>query len=872
MRRAVEWLRRKIGRQSDWRDEIESHLEMRAAWLKQAGAAPMDAKDEAQRRFGNQLRILEHVRAAHIPMWFDDAMQDAFHALRGFGRSKTFTGTAVGTLAIGIGAATAVFSFVDPLLFRPLPYPAAEQLVSVGTSAPLDSNEFVVGGMYFDWKEQQTAFAEITSMTPASQCDLGVGAPERIDCISVEANFLHTLGVTPLLGRMFSADEDRPKGGKVALISYNIWQRKFEGQASVLGRVLMLDGQPFRIIGILPSNFLMPQRGKADVLTPAQIDTVRARAPNSTLFLRAFARLKPGVSLEEARKRMTPLFRASVKTAVPKELQREVHLVIRPLRDRQIGGAKASSWLLLGSVVLLLLLTCGNVANLILARAASRTSEMAVRTALGAGSGRLLRQALTESALLSLAAGVVGSGLSWLLLRVLVGLAPGGFLELEKAHVDGRILVFTTALSVFSALVLAIAPLLQRPTLESLTGSRIAGARRMFMRQTLVAGQIALSVILLSGASLFVRSLIHLQRQTGGFRSENLYSASFVLSRQRYPGVDRQEATFDAIENKLQQTPWFASVALSDSMPPAGGMHGRPYSNLRISGHRAVEPNGGMVAFRYVTPGYFKTLGVHLIAGRVFADEERASDETSIILSRSLAKKLFGQDNPIGTRISLDAGSTWVNVIGVVEDVKNNGLNADAWPEYYRLRVRHSHQLGLNGVALIRTTLKMDRLSSWVRREFAAIDPTLPIKLELMEQRVRSLNDAPRFLASILSAFGVIGVLLAMVGLYGVTSFLVSQRTREIGVRSALGATPFSIALLVQKHAGLAMVGGLLVGVPSALGLNYLLRALLFETSPADPVAISTAVLILIGTGFFAAWSPARRAARVDPLIALREN
>lgn len=873
MKSVLQWIKRYFGRESEWQEEIQSHLDMRSEWHE--GRSKMsheEAQSEARKQFGSSLRVLENIREVHKVRWFQDFVQDARHASRMFRRSLAFVLTAIATMAIGIGAVTAIFSIVDPLLFRPLPYRQGDRLVSVGIGGPLEANEFMIGAWYLYWRERQTAFESLTSMRPVSQCDLTFTTPQRAHCYSVESNFLQTLGVKPILGREFSKEEDRPHAPLVVLLSYGLWQSQFGKRADALGKVIRVDEQPARIIGILPREFVMPQGGDPDILFPEQLDETAARNPNSTTVLRTFARLNPGVSLEEARKRMYPMFQEMLQKDVPRELRKEIFFVIRSLRDRQIQEAKLASWMLLGAVGFLLLMTCTNISNLLLARSAFRRNELAMRAALGASRGRLVRQSLTESLILGVLGGFTGYGVGYLFLRVLVVVAPGGFLRLEEAHMNLRVLLFSLAVSMGAALLFGLLPAFEWLQAEILTGWRAAGSRRMLVRYLLVSVQIALSLLLLTGASLFVRSLRKLETQPIGFQPERLIAASFVLNRQHYADSRKLSTFYDALEERLSQIPGVAYLALSDSLPPAGGMHGRPLANMRVAGHPPFDGNSGMIAFRYVTPSYFRTLGIPLIAGRGFEEKERTSAESSLVLSESLAKRMFGQDSALGQRMALDNTGSWLTVVGIAGDVKNNGLNTPAAPEYYRLRVRNSNQLGHSGVAIFRTSLSPEIVRRWVQKTIGSLDPTLPVEMIFLPERVHHLNDQPRFLAWVVGIFAGTGLLLAGVGLYGVMSFLMANQTKEIGVRTALGATPTDILLLVHKQAGAWTTLGIVGGLGFSFAFTRLIRGLLFDTSPYDPLSLSLAALLLALVGILAASRPARLAAKVDPATSLREN
>jgi predicted permease len=856
----------------DFQQELDSHLVLLTEENLRRGMTPEEARRAARVRLGGVAQLRETHRELHGLPWLETLAQDIRYALRMVRKNPGFTAVVVVTIALGIGASTAVFSVVDPLLFRRLPYPQDDRLVSVGYLGPVDNNEFNVTSSYFDWRQAQAAFLSLTAMKPASACDVLVGdSPQQVKCYSVTANFLETLRIVPVIGRDFSAEDDRPRAPTVALLSYGFWQTAFGGDPKVLGKTITLNEDPAQVIGVLPKGFEMPQLGDVDVMLPARLDASLPRSANSSSFLRTFARLRDGVSMEQAREMLRPLFQECLIKDVPAELRSEVRLVVRSLRDRQIQEVKLASWWLLGSVLALLLLACTNVANLMLARAEARRQELAMRAALGAGRGRLIRQTLTESLLLGLLGGAVGCGAAWVLLRLFVNLAFEEMPRLDQARIDLRALLFALAGSIAAAVLFGLAPALERPRAETLVGWHVAGSARTLFRKALVSAQVAISLVLLTGASLLIRSLGKLENQALGYQPEHVLTASFALRRRRYLPAAAQTTFFDQLEAKLKRIPAGGSFALSDSIPPRGSM-GRPYSNLRISGHPPVARDGGMVEFRWVTPGYFQTMGIPILSGRAFDEAERASGESPVILSASLARRLFGSENPVGQQIELDGNGHWCPIVGVAADAKNNGLTAPSDPEYYRLRMKGSDRGTGTGVALFRTSLDPATLMRWVRREFAALDPTLPVKIETMDERVDRFRERPRFVAILVGLFAALGLLLAAVGLYGVLSFLVARQTREIGVRMAIGARPRDIAWQVQKHAGIWTGIGVAMGLAGSFTLARTIRGLLFEVSPTDPISLIAAVTVLVVTAALAAWIPSSRAARVDPVIALRSE
>ncbi len=860
----------KASSEQDLSDEVRSHLDMLAEENVRRGMSPEEARYSALRKFGGVEQTKETYREQRGLPPLESLFQDIRYAIRGLRRNPGFATVVIVTLALGIAASTAVFSVVDPLLFRSLPYPHDNQLVSLGYLGPVDNNEFNVVSSYLDWQQAQTPFQSITAMRPGVGCDALVGdVPRRIDCYAVDGNFLQTFGVAPVLGRDFSVEDNRPHSPGVALLSYGFWQSAFGADPTALGRTLIVDDEPEQIIGVLPKNFEMPQLGEIDVMTPAHLDPSLPRSVNSGSALRTFARLRPGVSIEQAHDRMLPLFNDSKAKDVPAVLLTEAHLVVRSLRDRQIHDVKLGSWMLLGSALALLLAACTNIANLMLARATVRRRELAMRAVLGAGRGRLVRQTLTESLLLGLLGGIAGCGAAWALLRICISLAPEGILRLDHARIDLRVLLFALAGSLGAALLFGMAPALDPPRAESLAGWHSVGSGRTLFRKALVAAQVAISLVLLTGASLLLRSLWKLQVQPLGYDTEHVVIASFSLRRHPGNATQTRANSCNELEGRMKQIPAGGIFAMSDSIPPRG-FKGRPYSNLRIAGHPAVAQNGGLVGFRWVSPDYFKAMGIRILSGRGFEETERASGNSPIILSASLARRLFGNENPIGQQIDPDVSGHWCPVVGVAADIKNNGLTEPSDPEYYRLRMLDSPSYGYCGVAVFRTSLGPGILGRWVRKEFSEFDPTMPVDIQTLDQRVDQFRERPRFVATLVAIFAALGLALAAVGLYGVLSFLVARQTREIGVRMAIGAQPRDISRHIQKYAGTWTAIGVAIGLGGSFALARGIHGLLFEVSPVDPASVLIATSVLAVTAALAAWIPSRRAARVDPIVALR--
>lgn len=801
----------------------------------------------------------------------DALLKDLRYAARGFVRSPTFTIAALLAVALGTGAGTAVFSVVDRILFRSLPYPQAHRLVSVGFVAPIIPQEFMLGTDYLEWRARQQPFESLTSWTGVSDCDLTDTNPVRLACAQVEASLLPTLGIQPMIGRNFTRDEDRPNAPRVAILSYGLWKSRYGGDRHVVGKTMPLDGQSATILGVLPPEFELPTLEHADLLVPQALDEAQQHRPNAGRVLRSIARLKPGVTPEQAAAALGPLFQESL-AFVPGPFRKEVTLRVRSLRDRQIHDARLASWILLAAVLAVLAIACANVANLLLARAAARQRELAVRLALGASRGRLARQALTESLLLAATGGAAGCLLAAALLRVFVAIAPEGIPRLQQATLDPRVLLFTLAVSLTCGVLFGLVPALAQPRAETLAGWRATGGGHYLFRHGLVAAQIGASLVLLTGASLLLRSLWNLQNQPLGMRTGSVLTATITLGQKSYAEPARQLAFFEELERRLARLPGVAHLGLSDSLPPTGPAHDMIYAAIDVAGRpRLAEGTGGMVTWRIVTPGYFAALGTPILRGRGFQEGDRDPHRDAVVLSDSLARRMFPGEDPLAKQIRPGRSGPWLTVIGVAGDVKNSGLMDPDEPEYYLARKHSTDRIGRTQTAILRGAMDPAAMARWVRAEVAALDPTLPVNIETLDQRVGKLAERPRFNAWLLGLFAGMGVLLAAIGLYSVISFLVAQRTQEIGVRMALGATPGAVTRLVLGHAARWTAAGAALGVIGSLLAARLIEAMLFHVPARDPWVLAAAVAALCAVAMLAAWIPSRGAARVDPMQALRQ-
>ncbi|MGA8669391.1 MAG: ABC transporter permease [Terracidiphilus sp.] len=866
------WMRLARARKDEIDAEIESHVATHTEDGVRAGFEEEEARRQALVRLGGAEQTRQAWRERNTLPWVEIVLRDVRYALRGFGRNPIFAITVIVTLALGIGATTAVFSVVDRILFRSLPYAHADRLVSVGLTAPIIPEEFMLGGSYYNWQDHQQPFTALTSEMGVNACDLTEHNPAHLSCASVEGNFLPTLGVSPVLGRNFLPEEDRPNGPKVALISDGLWLSHYHRDPGILNQVIDLDTRPVRVIGVLPRDFEMPRLQKIDVLVPEALDKAAERKADPGHVLYAFARLKSGITPNQASEQLKPVFDYSLSQAPPR-FRSEVHLRVRSLRDRQMQDVRLVAWVLLGAAFAVLLIACANVASLLLTRAVARERELAVRSALGATRRRLVLQALTESILLALLGAAAGCGLADGLLRIFIGAAPASLPLLAKAQLDFRILVFTAVLALVCGLVFGLGAALHRPRALALAARTAGTSGRAWLRRCMVVSQIAISMVLLAGAALLVRSFTHLQTQNLGVGTRGVVTAAISLNRYRYATPQAQMQFFLRAEAASRRLPGVSAVSVSDSAPPGGLHHDQIFSNIAVAGRPApTGETGGMVAWRWVTPDYFGALGIPIVRGRNFAEDQRTAKEQFLILSSLLASRLFPNQDPIGQRVQPVPNGPWYTVEGVAANVKNSGLTSEDEPEFYQLRraLPDDWNSAPSVVLIVKTNLAPKAVESWVRSEIAQIDPTVPVDMETLHERVNELSDRPRFETMLLGFFAACGLLMAVIGLYGVIAFMALQRTQEIGVRMALGASRTDILRLIAGEGARLIVLGGVLGLAAAIGATQLLKSLLFQVGPHDPISFVAVAVLLALVALAATFVPARAAMKTDPMVALR--
>jgi predicted permease len=793
------------------------------------------------------------------------------------------------TLALGIGANAALFSVVNGVLLNPLPYPEPERLVTLHQSKPNFSAGAIPYPNFRDWKRENQTFSAMAISRGTGFSLVGAGEAERVTGQFVTADFFSVLGVKPLLGRDFSPGEDEPGSGPVALISEDLWRRKFGSSQDALGRGLTLDDKSYTIAGVIPASFKLQVNnfGAADVYVPiGQWNNPALRNRGAALGIHGIGRLKPGVTLAQAETDLNRVMR-DLAAAYP-ETNRNNGAKLIPFKQTMVGSVGTTLWMLLGAVGFVLLIACVNVSNLLLARSTGRAREFAIRAALGAGHWRLLRQSLTESALLALTGGGLGLLIAAWGAKAALGALPTTLPRSEEIGLDGRVLLFTVAVSLLTGILSGLAPALktsQRRLSETLKeGARAAGGGRGRAHGVLVALEMALALVLLIGAGLMIRSLNALWKVNPGFRPDNLltFQLNFPpsISTGRSAGPDAIRAHMRELSDKLSALPGVRAASFSAGAVPLlweddwfFWIDGKPKP--------ASQSEMNMALMYIVEPGYLTTMGIPLRQGRFFTDQDNERSSNVAVIDEALAKKYFGAENPIGKRIHLGNDEDSLQIVGVVGHVKQWDLGPDERQPlqaqlYIPFRAMSDNILreGISGVNVVMRSdgaglALWDSIRGAVQSHNSQNIITRP---QTMNEVIAGTLARRRFSMTLLNAFAVVALLLASVGLYGVISYLVGQRTHELGVRIALGAGRRAVLRLVINHGMKMALGGVAIGLIAAFGLTRLMANMLYGVSPTDPVTFAAIALLLAAVAMAACLVPAWRATKVDPLVALRHE
>jgi putative ABC transport system permease protein len=820
-------------------------------------------------------------------------LQDLRYASRSLWKSPGFAIVAAATLAIGIGANTAIFSIIETVLLRPLPFRNPEQLLRLYETESAPGTYPFSGPDFIDWKKQNSTFQDMALFNWLQDMNLSVkGRPDHVAALPAEANFFTLLGVTPLLGRTFAPGEDQPGKDQVAILSYGLWNSHFAGDPHVVGQTLSLNSKKYTVIGVAPETFRYPSR--AQLWIPLDVDS-KTLGTRGSHWAQAIGRMKPGVTIRQAQADLT-LVASRLEQQYP-DSNYKVGASVISLHEDLAGNSRSSLLMMLSAVGLVLLIACANVANLLLSRAVARQKEMAVRGALGAGRWRLVQQLLTESLLLAAIGGVLGLGLGWAIIALFTSLKSFAVPQFNVIQLNGVAMAFTFAVALVTGALFGVFPALQtaRPDLhEELKGgagsSVSPGRRRRFTSNTLVAGEIALSLLLLVSAGLLLKDFARLRSMDIGVRTDGVWTAALQLPEADYATELKRFSFAQSLLEQARGIPGVETAALSDRMPLEGGsnyyatVRGRPFQRM----------SGPLVETHSVSPDYFRVMGVRLLQGRVFTptdtqaamamDERmrpfresgvRPSAEVTnavvypSVINQAMARHFWPNENPLGQMFSSgNQNGPWRQVIGVVSDVRQWGITHIPVPEAYEVIKSRSRVF-----LVLRTSMTPSSLTAAVRAVVAKLNPALPlIAVRTMEQVIDDNTRSQQFLSLLVGSFAGLAALLAAVGIYGVLSYAVTQRTREIGIRISLGASQGRVLAEVLRQGVLLIAVGSAIGIGGAFAVGKILTTLLHEVKPGDPYILVATTALLAMVALIACYIPARRAARLDPTNALRHE
>ncbi len=860
-------------------EELNGFLEMAAEEKMKQGMSRKDALRAVRLEQGSLEVTKEVVRSAGWESFVETCWQDLRFAARMLRKNPGFTAVAVLTLALGIGANTAIFSVVNAVLLRPLPYKDSDQLIQLIEHDQKRGVDFdwVSFPNFHDWAEQGKAFQYMAAYKFHAFTLRNVSQAQMLFGVKVSANLLPTLGAEPILGRNFRPDEDQPGRDHEIILSYDTWRQSFGADPQLIGKTLTLNDELYTVIGVMPASFNFPPTVPITSALPSR--KTAFLAPLGLTFspdqrdwnmLGVIARLKPGVTISQARADLATIAR-SLELQYPAQNQ---GITVRdvPLLNQVVADIRLTLWIFLAAISLVLLVACANVTNLLLARSTIRQKEMALRTSLGASQSRLVRQLLTESLLLAVGGGAFGMLFAYGGIFLLTALGPDNLPRIGDVAIDGRVLAYTSVVSVLTGIIFGLAPSLGVALVDvsqPLKGQRSTPtAKHSRLHSALVVSEVGLSLALLIGAGLMLKSFVRMERVDPGFRPEKLLTAWTILSEAKYAPQQRA-AFYQQAWRRIQALPGVKSVGAIDNLPLSGMHGGGPFT---IEGHPTTSDADAPVAYRCVVSShYFQTMGIPLLQGREFTERDQDGTPTALIINETAARRYWRAQNPVGSRLSFTTGRTqptWLEIVGVVKDVLHDGLEIPAKPTIYVPFLQWPSALM---VTVARTDVDPASLSATVRRAIAAVDKDQPVLMTRTMADIYSDSVAQRrFNTALIVAFAALALLLAMVGVYGLMAFAVAQRTHEMGVRIALGAQRGDVLKLVLGRGLRLALLGIVFGLAAAFFLTRFLSKLLFNVAQTDPATFIVVSLCLGGIALFASYIPARRAGRVDPMVALR--
>jgi predicted permease len=880
---------------SDFGAEIEAHIELETERLQEQGLSHEDARTAAHRAFGNVTRAQERFYESGRWLRWDDFWHDLRYALRMLRKQPAFTLVAILTLALGVGANTAIFSIVNAVLLRSLPYRDPDRLVRIFFNEPgigLRDVPFSKPEMD-DLQTRAGVFEDVTPIFEGSENLTGAKQPERLEAVNGSFSYFSMLGVTPQIGRLFGPQDFVPGFASTAVISDGLWRRAYGADPNVVGRTLLLDTDPFTIIGVLPRGFRHPGptvSGDVDVFGAGGLsgDPFPPPIRGNRVLGSGIGRLKPGLTLAQAQARLTAMaaqLRHDFPTDYPPQAQWTIE--IQPLQETLVGHVRPMLLVLLGAVILIVFIVSLNIANLLLARASGRQQEMAVRLALGASRGRMVRQLLTESMLLSLIGGVAGIATAVGALGFILRFVPSNVPRLNEVRIDWVVLAFALLISILTGLVFGLAPALHSAKVALSSAIREGGRGSGYstttgrLRDVLIVSELAFAVILMVGAGLLLRTLRDLLQENPGFNATQVVTANTWLGVPNDPKTDPYlgipgMATFDReLLRRMKAIPGVELAAITSSLPTTNSnpnaVGGLRIERLAIE-DRPVESSQDLRAERIrISPDYFKVLQATLLRGRSFTERDEDGKQPVAIIDESTARKFWPTRDPLGrqVRFGRDPTKPWTTVVGIIKDIKSDGLDRNGVPHIYVSTYQDpSKQVSV----VLRTSLPATLLEPQIRHEIESIDPGLPVfNVSSMDDILDRSLASRRFSADLVGGFAGLAVLLASIGIYGLLAYMVSQRSREIGIRMALGAQRANILRLILQR-GIVLAGvGVIAGVILSASTASMMASLLYGVSPHDPSVFLVMPLLLFAVAVLASCIPARRATKVDPMIALRE-
>jgi predicted permease len=852
---------------------MRSHIELATEANIGRGMGPEDARRAAMRTFGNLGRMRELAYEVRGGGGMEALWQDLRFGARTLLKNPGFAAVAILTLALGTGATSAMFSFLYAVVLRPLPYHEPERLVSVfGHRSGRDMG--VTAPDYLDWRASATSFEQLAAAAGTTVNLTGHGEPERVVAARASGNYFEALGVPPAHGRGFLWSDEPHGAPRVVVLGYGLWRRRFGTDPGIVGQTTAINGEPHTVLGIMPPELTLRTTG-AQLWLPLNL-TPRELESTGSRFLTVIGRMGPGVTADQAQAELAVIAKGLEKVRPHSNI--DVTARVRGLHERVVAQVQDPAFILLGAVGFVLLIACGNVANLLLARATVRQHEISVRAALGASRSRVARQLLTESALIGLVGGAVGLALAYWTAELFKGLLPEDIPRLQETRVDAVVLGFTLAISLAASLLFGVAPALEasrssvQNTLREESRSS-GGVRRRRLSSTVVAAEIALALVLLVAAGLLLRSFVRLQRVDLGFNPANLLTVRMSLPEGRYGAAAQVAAFYQELAERVRRQRGVTTAAVASHAPLAGGGF-----NISMSIEGRTQPAPGedtMVFLRFVSPGFFPTLGVRITRGRDFARDDRANAPAVAIVNQTAVRRYWPDEDPIGQRFSLDDDRGLMEIVGVVADVKHFGLAQSSEPEVFvplpQATLMHWQWLERSMIVLARTSGEPEAAAGAIREAVWTVDDQLPLyNVRSMEQLRAEATGDERVGLVLLGTFGAMALVLATIGVYGVMSFMVGGRSREIGIRLALGADPGDVLRMVLRHGARLTAAGVFIGLIAAFALTRVMQGVLFETPPTDPVTFATFGTVIALAAMLACFVPARRATRVDPVSALR--